>query len=52
MQYTPRQLQAFLFLARKRRQRELREQLYASTLAAHGDEKAIQRQLRDWEDGR
>jgi hypothetical protein len=49
MDYTPRQLQAFLFLASKRRQRELREQLHLSTLAARGDEKAVRDQLRDWE---
>jgi hypothetical protein len=49
MDYTPRQLQAFLFLATKRRQRELREQLHTNALAAHGDEKAIRTQLREWE---
>jgi hypothetical protein len=49
MQYTPRQLQAFLFLASKRRQRELREELHMTTLAARGDEKAVRQQLREWE---
>jgi hypothetical protein len=49
MNYTPRQLQAFLFLAGKRRQRELSEQLHANTLAARGDEKAVRAQLREWE---
>jgi hypothetical protein len=52
MQYTPRQLQAFLFLANKRRQGELREQLHVAALGARGDEQAIRGQLRDWEDGR
>jgi hypothetical protein len=49
MNYTPRQLQAFLFLAAKRRQRELREQLHLNTLAARGEEKAVRNQLREWE---
>ena len=50
MQYTPRQLQAFLFLAAKRRQAELRDELHMSALAARGDEKTIRTQLREWED--
>jgi hypothetical protein len=49
MQMTPRQLQAFIFLAAKRRERELREQLHTNTLAARGDEKTIRGQLKDWE---
>jgi hypothetical protein len=49
MQMTPRQLQAFLFLAGKRRQAELREELHMTTLAARGDEKTIRTQLREWE---
>jgi hypothetical protein len=49
MDYTPRQCQAFEFLASKRRQRELSEQLHANTLAARGDEKQIRSQLREWE---
>jgi hypothetical protein len=49
MEMTPRQLQAFLFLAGQRRQGELREQLHVSALAARGDEKTIRGQLRDWE---
>lgn len=52
MEMTPRQLQAFLILAGKRRQGELRDQLQVNTLAARGDEKAIRGQLRDWDDGR
>jgi len=49
MDYTPRQLQAFLTIAGHRRQGELREQLHVNALAAHGDEKTIRGQLRDWE---
>jgi hypothetical protein len=49
MEYTPRQLQAFLFLASKRRQCELREQLHINTLAARGEEKAVREALRDLE---
>lgn len=49
MSYTPKQLAAFLFLAEKRRQQELRQQLHTNTLAARGDEKAVRSQLRDWE---
>lgn len=51
MAMTPRQLQAFLFLAGKRRQQELREQLHATALGAQGDPAAIRAQLRDWDDG-
>jgi hypothetical protein len=49
MDYTPRQLQAFLVITQHRRQSELREQLHVNALAARGDAKAIQGQLRDWE---
>jgi hypothetical protein len=49
MEYTPRQCQAFEFLAIKRRHRELSEQLNANALAARGDEKQINMQLREWE---
>jgi hypothetical protein len=48
MEYTPRQLAAFLFIAERRRRDELREQLHISTLAARGDEKAIHGQLKEW----
>jgi hypothetical protein len=41
MDYTPRQLQAFVFIAGKRRQRDLGERLHVNTLAARGEEKAI-----------
>jgi hypothetical protein len=50
MEYTPRQLQAFLFLASKRRQGELREQLHLNALAIRADEKTLRSQLRKMED--
>jgi hypothetical protein len=50
MEMTPRQLQAFLFLAGKRRQRELSEQLQVTLLGARGEEKAIRERLREWAD--
>jgi hypothetical protein len=49
MSYTPRQLQAFLFLARQRRQHELRDQLQLNALAARGDGNALRQQLKDWD---
>src|SRR4029077_1663889 len=49
MNYTPRQLQAFLIIAQHRRKTELREQLHVNALAARADEKTIRGQLRDWE---
>jgi hypothetical protein len=49
MDYTPRQLQAFLFLAAKRRQTELSEELQLHALASRGDEKTIRAQLREME---
>jgi hypothetical protein len=50
MGYTPRQLQAFLFISAKRRQAELRERLHVNTLAARGDAKAVREQLRQWDE--
>jgi hypothetical protein len=49
MEMTPRELQAFLFIAQRRRQRELSEELHLNTLAARADEKAIRAQLKEWE---
>jgi hypothetical protein len=49
MEMTPRQLEAFLFLAGKRRRRELRDLLHMTTLGARGEEKAVRAQLREWE---
>jgi len=48
MEYSPRQLDAFVFLASKRREREMRDQLHVNTLAARGDEDAVRKQLRQW----
>jgi hypothetical protein len=49
MNYTPVQLQAFVFIAQQRRQRELSERLRTNLLAARGDEKSIRAQLKEWE---
>jgi hypothetical protein len=48
MDYTPRQLAAFLALAERRRKADLSEQLHLNTLAARGDEQAVRNQLREW----
>jgi hypothetical protein len=48
MEMTPRQLDAFLFLAGKRRQRELSEQLHVTLLGSRGEENAIRARLREW----
>jgi hypothetical protein len=50
MQMTPRQLEAFVFLAAKRRRAELREQLHMTAVAARSDERTIRTTLREWED--
>jgi hypothetical protein len=50
MEYTPIQLQAFCFIAEKRRARELAEQLHTNALAAQGDDKAIRKRLKELED--
>ena len=50
MDYTPRQIQAFCFIAERRRRRELGEQLHVNTLAARGDEKSVRAQLKAWDD--
>jgi hypothetical protein len=49
MDYTPRQLQAFLVIAQHRRQEDLSQQLVVGTLAARGEEKAIRKQLKEWD---
>jgi hypothetical protein len=51
MNYTPIQIQAFLFLAGRRRQRELRELLHVAAMGSRGEAKAVQEQLRQWDDG-
>lgn len=50
MDYTPRQLQAFVFIVEKRRQRDLGEHLQVNTLAARGDEKAVRAYLKALDD--
>jgi hypothetical protein len=50
MGYTPKQVAAFVFIAQKRRQRELLVQLEVNTLAARGDEKALRAKFREWGD--
>jgi len=50
MDYTPIQLQAFQFIAHKRRARELAEQLHTNLLAARGDENAIRKKFKEFED--
>lgn len=51
MEYTPRQLQAFEFIAERRRKNDLSWQLVLGSLAAHGDGKAIREQLKELENG-
>jgi hypothetical protein len=51
MNYTPRQLNAFLVIAEHRRREELRLQLFVGTLAARGEERAVRNQLKEWEGG-
>jgi hypothetical protein len=50
MDYTPRQIEAYLFIAQKRRQRELAVQLELNTLAARGDEKALRAKFKQWDE--
>jgi len=46
-QYTPRQMQAYLFIASRRRQRENRELLALYAMATRGESKDIRKALRD-----
>jgi hypothetical protein len=50
MDYTPRQLNAFVAIAEQRRRRELAAQLQMDHLAAHGDAKAIRETLKELSD--
>ena len=52
MDYTPKQLRAFAFIAERRRAAELRERLHVARLAASGNDKAINAQLKEWDDPR
>jgi hypothetical protein len=47
LDYSPKQLDAFLIIARDRKRRELREQLLLDRVAAQGDDKAIKAALKD-----
>lgn len=44
--YTPRQMSAFLFIANRRRRRELKEALAVHRLAAHGSPKDLQKFIK------
>jgi hypothetical protein len=46
--YTPRQIQAYLFIAGRRRKAEAAEQLSIGSMAARGDPKAVKKQLQKW----
>jgi len=46
-QYTPRQMQAYLFIAGRRKQREHKELLALHAMAQRGDTKDIKKALRD-----
>lgn len=50
MDYSPKQLAAFLTIATARRRRELAEQLNVQTLAAQGDAKAMKDTLKELSD--
>lgn len=50
MDYTPRQIGAFLTIAQHRRRRELVEQLHIHSLAAQGEGKAIKETLKELSD--
>ena len=47
---SPRQAAAWLFLKNVRRTKDLYNFLGASTLAAHGDPKSVEEQMKEWED--
>jgi hypothetical protein len=49
MDYTPRQIEAFLIILKSRQQYEWSQQLVFGALAARGDEKAIRAKLKEWE---
>jgi hypothetical protein len=51
MEYTPRQIQAFGFIAERRRKGDLAWTLVVSRVAAHGDEKDNRAQLKELQDG-
>ena len=52
MDYTPRQIGAYIVIAADRKRRELAEHLQIQALAAQGEGKAITGALKDLSDGR
>ena len=47
---TPRQITAYLFLRSQRKSQELAQTLSVMTLASRGDPKAVEEQIRKWEE--
>jgi len=52
MDYTPRQMGAFIVIASDRKRRELAEQLQITSLASQGEGKAIAGALKELTDAR
>jgi hypothetical protein len=50
LDYSPKQIAAFLAIASHRRRREMREQLVLGRLAAQGDDKATKATLKELDD--
>lgn len=48
--YTPRRIQASIFLATKRHRRRLSEDLSVGSMASRGDPRVVRRQIKDWRD--
>lgn len=49
--YTPRRLNAFLFLARRRHKMDDAQALSIAFMGAHGDQKAVKKTIAEWEKG-
>jgi predicted ArsR family transcriptional regulator len=47
-EYTPRQMAAYLFFARRRRRSDLAEQLGVQAMAARSEPKEIEKQIEKW----
>ncbi len=47
--YTPRQMDAFLFLARRRQKRDMRNQLFLMRDAFHAEKSDLQRRIKELE---
>jgi hypothetical protein len=50
MDYTPRQMMAFLVIAEHRRRQNLRLDLFVGMLASRGEERAVRNQLKEWDE--